>query len=285
MARRTNRTTLYSEQMRWEPLPVKGSDGYAWIKTLSKDAETGARTALIRYEPGFIAPAAVATWPVDMYVLEGEMQAGDRRYEKHTYHYRPAGTPIRPIRSQTGITRLVFTADSKDPGRSSPDEVFIQSVERDVPWDAGGGGQTRAISPERKTSQDALMEEKRLRRNKSLRTDRLQGIRIWIYACKRSGLRNMIGEMHAHPYHEELFMVEGGNMEYMEELDGHVRWGPGFYLCRPPGECPHGDTLKLTDSTYCVVRTGWTDDPQRTAQWKAEGVRTTVPLRPLGFEE
>lgn len=80
MARKTNTAALYTHLINWEPLAVSGSAGFAWIKTLSKDPETGARTALIKYDPGFTAPETVSTWPADIYTLDGEMSAGGRHY-------------------------------------------------------------------------------------------------------------------------------------------------------------------------------------------------------------
>src|SRR5258707_12709993 len=103
MSRRTLGVVLYTDRINWMPLPVKGSQGLAWIKTLSKDRETGARTALIRYEPGFRAEAAVSQWPADTYTLEGGMRSGDLTYNKDTFHYRPAGSEIGPIETTTGI--------------------------------------------------------------------------------------------------------------------------------------------------------------------------------------
>src|SRR6266849_3553914 len=135
MSRKTGNITLYTDRLVWEPFEVPGSTGYAWIKTLSKDEETGARTALIRYEPGFRAEAVVGAWPIDVYVLEGSLECGRRTYNANTYHYRPAGSEIGPIVTAEGITRLVFTGDSKDPAKSSPDEVFVQNVVTDLPPD------------------------------------------------------------------------------------------------------------------------------------------------------
>src|SRR5437870_1826801 len=108
MTRKTNHTFLYTHLMRWEPLILKGGEGNAWIKTLAKDEKTGARTMLIKFDPGYVQKKTVAEWPADIYVLEGEMQCGNRKYEQGTFHYRPAGAAFGPIDSPGGITRLIF---------------------------------------------------------------------------------------------------------------------------------------------------------------------------------
>jgi len=263
------------------PLAVNGSRGNAWIKTLAKDDDTGARTALIRYEPGFTAAATTAVWPMDQYVLEGEMQCGDRAYEKDTFHYRPAGTGVDPIRTRAGVTRLVFTADTKDPSQSSPEEVFIQNVRADMPWDepsqeVGGGHVQHTLG----------LPERFERQYKTLRRDPYANIRIWVLTSRRTGTINAVGEMHSHPYIEETFQVEGMDSEYMAEVDGRTTWVPGTYVCRPAGECLHGDSMKLTDSSYLIVRCFWTADPAKASEWKEYQDRTTrhVP-REVAFDE
>jgi hypothetical protein len=284
MTRRTNRIVLYSHLIEWEPLQVRGGHGYAWIKTLGKDDETGARTALIRYDPGFRADAGVSTWPADIYTLEGAMTAGERTYREHTYHYRPAGTPIGPAEAPEGVTRLVFTADSKDPERSSSEEVFVQNVVSDLtpqppgfvfePAAGAGAGDPSArvyskglLPPDPSTTE--LDSQATMRWMKILRLDPKAEISFRVQRVLRPGIRGAAGEIHVHPYLEECFMVSGDNLDYSGDIDGHWRWIPGVYVCRAPGEGFHGDSLKLDDNYYLIVRCGWTADPAKTAEWTA----------------
>src|SRR5258708_3340972 len=100
LTRRTNHTFLYTHLMRWEPLIEPGGQGNAWIKTLSKDTETGARTLLIKFDPGYKQMESATEWPADIYVLEGAMRCGEHTYQPSTFHYRPAGTRFGPIATQ-----------------------------------------------------------------------------------------------------------------------------------------------------------------------------------------
>jgi len=267
MPRKTNAIALYTHLISWEPLEVGGGKGFAWIKTLAKDESTGARTALIRYEPGFSAPPAISTWPADTYTLDGEMSAGELRYGKDTYHYRPAGTPIGAISAPRGITRLIFTADTPDPGRSSPEEIFIQNVLTDKEPDPG--------EDPRQT----------LRWRKTLRRDAVAGYSVRAQRSARAGVQDHPGSLHIHPWTEEAFMISGMNQDYSGDIDGHIRWIAGCYVCRPPNGNPHGDSLKLDDDYYMIVRCGWSDDPATNAEWQQLREASITPLLPVRFAE
>lgn len=270
MARKTNTAALYTHLINWEPLDVQGGDGFAWIKTLSKDEETGARTALIKYDPGFTAPATVSTWPIDIYTLEGAMDAGDRHYDAHTYHYRPAGTDVGPISTSAGVTRLVFTADTSDPAGSSRDEIFVGNVLTDLPPDPPGNGEDPKVT---------------MRWRKILRRDPIAGYSFRVQRAAKAGVQDHSDSLHIHPWTEEAYMVDGANQDYSADIDGHIQWVPGLYVCRPPNGNPHGNSLKLDDKYYLVVRGGWSDDPEVNAEWDRLRKESLVPLRPVSFTE
>lgn len=310
MSRKTGFVTLHTDLIRWEPFVVPDSVGYAWSKTLSKDEETGARTVLVRYEPGFRAGASTSTWPADIYTLAGGMSCRDRTYNQDTYHYRPAGTPIGPTYSPEGITRLIFTADSQDPARSGSEEIFVQNVVTDVPPDPptfrarqstvekdledtfGASAESaremfdHGHIPADPTSLAGATENVGERWRKILRLDPVAEIAVRVQRVHKVGARDCVLKVHRHPWIEEAFLVRGNNQDYDAAIDGHWKWSPGTYVCRPPGECLHGDATKLDDDYYMVVRSGWTADPQKAAEWRAWQDATEVPLPgPIDFQE
>jgi hypothetical protein len=276
LPRKTNRVVLYTTLINWMPMDVKDSQGYARCKTLAKDEETGARTMLIKYEPGFKAEARVSTWPADIYVLEGEMQCGDRSYSQDTYHYRPAGTPIGPVDCPKGCTRLIFTADSKEPGKSSTEEIFIQNVGSDVAPDPP----SPLVDPKHPTLRD--------RWRKILRVDPAAELSVRVQRVLNPGGNGWgpQGRMQFHPWVEECFLIAGVNQDYSADIDGHWRWIPGVYVCRQPYEGLHGDSLKFDGDYHMIVRSGWTDDPARAAEWNAiqDKSASTIPIA-VQFEE
>jgi len=257
MARRTNRTFVYSQLMRWEPLEIAASQGRAWIKTLAKDDATGARTALIKFDPGFRQEKTVSNWPVDMYVIEGEMECGDLHFEKDTFHYRQAGIEYGPIACPKGITRLIFTADSRT---DSPSEsVFIQDVKQlpPGPHHAELTGQKRG----------AVV----------LRRDPKENITIKVHYTYEVGFRSMPGIQHAHDHAEESFLITGESHDYLEEIDGHILDVPGAYHCRRANESYHGDTVTTIAPTWRVGR--YTH--AMPAEEYAEAMETHSPGRPV----
>lgn len=309
MSRKTGNITLYTDRIIWEPYDVPGSTGYAWMKTLSKDEETGARTALIRYEPGFRAEASVATWPMDIYVLEGSMQCGERRYGKDTYHYRPAGTPIGPTVSDEGIVRLVFTADSNDPAKSSPDEIFVQNVFTDIApdppsfrspeaeVDAGPDARFGAADESAREMFDhghipavpstlaAAVAHKGERWRKILRLDPIAEYAIRAQRVHKVGVRDCVERMHMHPWSEEAFLICGNNQDYDHDIEGHWKWMPGTYVCRQPNTCMHGDATKLDDDYYMIVRSGWTPDQDKATEWRDWQDANEIPVPRIDFQE
>lgn len=236
MPRRTNRSFLYTDRMRWEPLEVPDSQGRAWTKTLSKDEETGARTMLIKYDPGFRQKKAGSTWPADIYVLEGEMKVGNRLYQPHTFHYRPASVQYGPTESPKGCTRIVFTADSKD--KSSEEEVFIQDVQQ-MDW---------GVSYADPTGQRLGL--------KTLRRDPIANISILVHSAF-GPIVAVDNQYHVHDHVEEVFILEGDFEDYLGEVDGHCSWLPGLYVCRPPNESPHGDSRFYKTPVRILIRRGW----------------------------
>lgn len=240
MTRKTNQTFLYTHLMRWEPLAVQGAEGRAWIKTLSKDEQTGARTALIKYDPGFKQKRTTSQFSADIYVLDGQMETGEHTYQKGTYHYRPGGTQFGPVESPNGSTRLVF-ADPK--AKSSRKEVFIQDVNK-MPW----GPSYSNIDPTGYKAGTRLLRE-----------DPEQKLTVLIHAFFIAD-RSLPNEGHRHDHMEEAFTIEGEMEDYLGDVDGHVAWVPGTYICRVPNASLHGDTIKHKIPMVNIVRRGWVGD-------------------------
>lgn len=265
MTRKTNQSFVYLPLLRWEPLAINGSQGHAWIKTLAKDEETGARTALIKFDPGFKQGQTRTNWPADTYVLEGAMQCGERRYEKDTYHYRPTGHAYGPIASPTGITRLVFSADSKT--ASSKEEVFIQDVKQ-MPF---------GPSYDDKTGKKKGIKE--------LRTDPAARISVLIHSTFVPGERTLIGEGHVHDHIEEVFALAGEFEDYLGDVDSHLYWKEGVYVCRTPHHSFHGNSTFHRTPSAVIIRRGWVGEKASTFYDSMSEHSPNVPIMPIDFVE
>ena len=230
-------SVTHAQFLVWEPLQVEGAEGAAWIKTLGKDVDTGARTALVRYDTGYRQPEQVSTVFTDNFVLEGEMAYGDRTCRKGTYYYRPPGTKFGPIETSGEVATLVMTGGRQEL-KCSPDPLFVEDVE-DVQWQPDPQKQNRKI--------------------KILRTDKQTRVQIliaWGYQAGSVGEDNMT---RIHDYYEELYVVgDGEMMSYEGEVEGHFRLVPGTYICRQPNASLHGDP-QVTKAGYQSItrREGW----------------------------
>ena len=236
--KRAQASVTHPQFLVWEPLPVEGAEGAAWIKTLGKDDETGARTALVRYDAGFRQSERVSKVYADVVVLEGEMSYGRRMCRGGTYYYRPPGTTYGPVESLVGTTSLVMTGGG-EALKCSQEPVFVEDVE-ELPWHADPQKQNRKI--------------------KILRTDEQAKVQIliaWGYQAGSVGEDNI---MRVHDYYEELYIIGEGEMRcYEGEVDGHFLLVPGTYVCRQPNASLHGDP-QVTKAGYQSLtrREGWT---------------------------
>ena len=240
MVKRTNHTYVYSHLMRWEPLEIDGGEGPAWIKTLAKDEETGARTVLLKFGQGYRQKETVSKVYADIYVLEGEMRSGDRIYGQDTYHYRPPGTKIGPISCVSGITRLMFTGGPGD--KFSPQELFIPDV-KELPWADDYG--------------DIRLSKSNI---KVLRKDKESDVSLMIHGHWEVGGRGLVGQGHIHDHVEEVYVIMGENEDYLGDIDGHIYWVAGTYLCREPNTSMHGNTLRHTVPMMTCVRRPFVED-------------------------
>ena len=263
MVKRTNQTFVYTHLMRWEPLEIDGGEGPAWIKTLAKDEETGARTVLLRFGQGYRQKETVSKASADIYVLEGEMQSGDRNYGQDTYHYRPPGTKIGPISCVSGITRLMFTGGPGD--KCSPEELFIPDV-KEVPW-----------------AEDYVDSALSKSDMKVLRQDKESNVTLLIHGHWQVGGRALPGQGHIHDQWEESYIIIGENEDYLGDIDGHIYWVPGTYLCRQPNTSMHGDTLKHSIPFYTITRRFYYEDMVKFLQTNPHLTVSDIP--PITFTE
>ncbi len=262
MPRTTNRSAVYSHLLRWEPLLVPNSEGRAWIKTLGKDEETGARTALVKFDAGFRQPTTVSTWPADMYVVEGSMRSGEYSYQAGTFHYRPGGVRFGPIESKTGCVRLVMTADSKS--KASADQVFIENT-LEVPYGKSYIDPTGLVAG-----------------IKDLRQDPEAGYSILIHSQFTHSERTQAGQMHVHDHHEEAFVLEGEWEDYLHDVESHIYWMPGMYMCRAPGESRHGDSMALKVPKTTIIWRGWVGQTGKFYDTlAAHSPNETIPFSPF----
>jgi hypothetical protein len=237
---------IYADRLRWEPLKVRNSnyEGRAWIKTFNLDRETGARSALVRYDPGFSQEESTSEWPIDSFVLEGAMTCGDLNFRKGSYHYRPAGARFGPVETTEGIIRLVFAGDDGK-GSSAGEPVFVEDVNR-LPFEPS-------------YNNPSGLDKGGIR---VLRQDQEAGVSVLInYTFKPDRLLD--GKAEVHDHFEEAYQFIGESEDWLAEVDGHIVWIPGIYIYREPFTAWHGDVVKYGLPKGVFIKRGWVGEMTR----------------------
>jgi hypothetical protein len=197
------------------------------IKMLSRDVDTGAASVLIRYPAGWSAPATRLGCDLEFFVLEGELDAGARRFGAFSYAHWPAGFDSGARSSSTGAVVLAFlsAAAAEAPRDLTPDTARL--VEH---LDAFGVPYTGNFHPEFPPGAG----------RKLLWQDPETGDTSWLLGTLPMRWAERV---EVHPVVEEMFLLAGeshGNRGVMR---------PGAYFWRPGG-IPHGPYGTLTGNLY-----------------------------------
>jgi len=99
---------LQSQALPWKPSPWPFLPG-CQLKTLSRDADTGALSLLVRYPSGWAAPAPGPLGTTEeLFVLEGMLELDGRRYGQDCYGWFPPGWRHAVRATADGAVALVF---------------------------------------------------------------------------------------------------------------------------------------------------------------------------------
>ncbi len=94
------------EELPWEP--IEGLPGL-YIKVLSRDPETGAFAALVKFEKGAHEDVHTHRSDHDVIVLEGYLIDGEgRKLGKGTYLFAPAGVKHGPFDAPEGCILFAY---------------------------------------------------------------------------------------------------------------------------------------------------------------------------------
>lgn len=99
---------FHTQQLAWEQELLSAFPGVQG-KTLSVDRESGARSVLLRFPPGWAQPAP-QQFPAgqELYVLDGAIEINDRHYGLDCYAHLPAGTVRHAASTPSGCDMIAF---------------------------------------------------------------------------------------------------------------------------------------------------------------------------------
>lgn len=242
---------IQSQVLPWQRGLPGGRRDDVECKILSRDAQTGEASLLVRYPAGWTrAEPHHIDADEEIFVLDGALTINGAAYGKYSYVHMPGGYPRQSTASPRGAVAITFV--SGDLG------------ERD--GEAAGGFDARRFVEKVDLHETGLRNDFDLKRTKwdgtqgmgltNLRIDPDTQERTWVI-----GVIPMNGVLRAetHPVVEEMYLLEGemaGNLGVMRA---------GAYFWRPPGvkHGPYGSktgTLILFRSRGGPLSTTFHDD-------------------------
>ncbi|QUL39042.1 cupin domain-containing protein [Erythrobacter sp. JK5] len=215
---------VQSQLLPWQRIGAGLARPDAEYKILSRDPETGACTALMRYPVGWsrMGPEHIVA-DEEFFVLDGSLEMDGELYEADSYAFLPAGWTRNSMSSKNGCVLIAFY--NREP-------VLV--------GDIGDCDTARAIShlKTRQMAWDMTLNDSNLRHlgisRKDLRTDPESGERTFLsLILPQSEPPSGEGPQESHPVVEECYMIAGS----LAGPPGTMH--PGAYFWRPPA-IPHG---------------------------------------------
>ncbi len=209
---------IQAQLLPWRRINQDAARPGAEYKFLSRDPDTGACSALIRYPPGWRRDGDNRlSADEEFYVLDGTLWVDHESYSHDVYGYLPAYTEYSSIHSPQGAVVLTFF--NREPalytGSDGPRTAPLRIDALHMPWDM--------------TLNDPKLAHLGISR-KDLRTDPETGERTFLsMVLPHSEPPGLEGPQESHPVVEEAYLISGS-------LTGpQGTMAPGAYFWRPPG--------------------------------------------------
>lgn len=247
-------------------------------KLLSRDAEDGSSTCIVRYPPGWARDQPEhLTAHEEFLVLDGLLEINGRRYDKHAYAHLPAGFLRERARSLHGAVLLTMFSAEPRPGkgrsRGFDERLLVEHVDPlTMEWDPG------LVDPQ-------LAKGVAI---KPLRTDPYTGEVSFLYASPPHRVPpGMAKPQWTHPMVEELYTLEGdyvwGDLGRMRR-GGYCWWREHVY--HGPAGTDTGYNLFVRTiggplvNTFDTVKKPFTWNPEHRPQLPPELASYGQPLPP-----
>ena len=224
---------LDTNAMPWERGDMTG----LFTKMLSRDPQTGERTALQRIDPahGYAAPSKAHHHPIDeeIFLLKGKFTFDSKTWlGRLAYCYHPAGT-VHGFRSAVAEESWFISRAGRD-----VEFGFVENPPQLEPYPLSGVPAERAIS--------VIPDPARLDWSGPLLHPALAGTQQLILSRHPetregsmlvrfpAGWESAFGR-HLHSVYEEMFVLDGALL-----TDDGLSFGAGCYAFRPPGRVRGG---------------------------------------------
>ncbi|KPF90785.1 hypothetical protein IP81_14085 [Novosphingobium sp. AAP83] len=233
---------IHTQCVSW----TRRADG-AEEKVLNADPLTDEATLIVRYPPGYRAPAnPKGNGAEEFFVLDGAITIDGEARRAHAYGFLPQGSALGFRQTEHGAVLLVFRHAVGNPDAMTGTADAIAILTPAMPWDV--------------STYDPKLIHLRLAR-KVLRLGPNNSGRTFLLTGMAHGVppegTTLPAEMHDHA--EEMFMLQGA----MWAPEG--RMGAGAYFYRPPGilhgphVSEHGFLQIMRSPGANTIVTHWSD--------------------------
>ncbi len=216
---------VFAQHLPWQ----RGLPGNARAdvdsKLLSRDADAGDMSVIVRYPPGWSRPGPEAlSAEEEFYVLDGEIEINGHHYRRDSYACLPAGYAREGAKSDTGCVTLAFfdaTPELCPPSAPAAGAVLVEGLDTyTMKWDDSTPDPSLAWMGNRR---------------KVLRwDDEYDQKSTFVFTTPPHIFpENWACPTLTHPCVEEAFVLAG------DTIGPHGRMTPGAYFWRPE-EKPHG---------------------------------------------
>lgn len=111
-------------------------------KMLSLDTDTGACSMTVRFESGYRQPPGMSYSEMELFILSGSVQYGDKVYGKGNYFFVPAGVSMPAMSSPRGAEGLMFynygepsfLESDEDHPRALRDQLIMVDAYEGLQW-------------------------------------------------------------------------------------------------------------------------------------------------------
>ncbi len=219
MLNRPHTEFIHAQLLPWRRIGTEAARPDAEYKFLSRDEDTGACSALIRYPAGWSKTGAeYITADEEFYVLSGEIEINGTHYGFDTYGFLPSGFPRESMSVRAGAVVLTFF--SAEPtikaGKAEWDASrLVRKIDAlHMPWDM--------------SLNDPKLAHLGISR-KDLRKDPVTGERTFLsMILPHSEPPGCEGPQERHPIVEEAYVISGSLTGPQGTME------PGAYFWRPP---------------------------------------------------
>jgi hypothetical protein len=244
---------VQAQHLSWQPCASRPDTA---MKRLSRDKQTGALSAILRYPAGWRAAAGALAVDEEFFVLDGALNHGGTEYGADCYAFWPRFFPRQAISAPSGATVLTFlSTPAQSPMPFDPTRLTERIDVRQGEWRADLAAMGLEV----------MAAEARIRR---LRSDPHTGEITYITATMPYWQET---QPERHPVIQEFFCLAGE----IAGPQGIMR--AGSYVWRP-ANVTHGPYGSVTGAVFLFRSHG---GPQATEHDPPVKFRFDPPHRPV----